>query len=732
MNKSSLLFLTFPLLLLSCQSNRQENTETDYTQYVNPFIGTQENGHTFPGACMPFGMVQASPETGAIGWRYCSGYNNEDKHIIGFAQTHLNGTGCLDFGDILIQPVTGRRIRSDYKSSFDKANETATPGYYSVILSDYGVKAEITATHRTSMYRFTYDRADSASMLIDLQHGLSWNENQYHTQIQKCETEWENDSTLTGEVWSQVWVPQRLYFVMTFDRPKTELITLPKAEGEKGDRYIASFDMKNGDCLNVKIAISGVSIDGAKKNFAAESAGKTFEEIRENAKDVWNQYLSKIEITGSKDRKESFYTSMYHLFIQPSDIADVDGMYRGANDSVYQAKAGEYYSTFSTWDTYRAAHPLYTIIAPEAVDGFVNSMIAHTDVQGFLPIWALWGKESYIMVANHAVPVVVEAYRKGFTGFDAEKAFESVKKSLTTEHRNGQWSIYDKYGYYPTGIVATESVSKTLESSYDDYCAWIMAESLGKTDDAEFFKKRAGYWKNLFDTTTLLMRPRHADGSWLTPFNPFNPAHAESVGGDYTEANAWQYTWHVQQDVPGLIECFGSKERFLNQLDSLFIYDASLMGKGLSDITGLIGLYAHGNEPSHHVAYLYTLAGRPWRTQELVRQLCDTMYLNKPDGLCGNDDCGQMSAWYIFNTLGFYPVDPVSCQYVIGAPQAEEAIVKLPEGKTFTVRAKNLSEANKYVQSITLNGKPYDKNTISHSDVMNGGIMEFVMTDRHE
>ena len=414
MNKSSLLFLTFPLLLLSCQSNRQENTETDYTQYVNPFIGTQENGHTFPGACMPFGMIQASPETGAIGWRYCSGYNNEDKHIIGFAQTHLNGTGCLDFGDILIQPVTGRRIRSDYKSSFDKANETATPGYYSVILSDYGVKAEITATHRTSMYRFTYDRADSASMLIDLQHGLSWNENQYHTQIQKCETEWENDSTLTGEVWSQVWVPQRLYFVMTFDRPKTELITLPKAEGEKGDRYIASFDMKNGDCLNVKIAISGVSIDGAKKNFAAESAGKTFEEIRENAKDVWNQYLSKIEITGSKDRKESFYTSMYHLFIQPSDIADVDGMYRGANDSVYQAKAGEYYSTFSTWDTYRAAHPLYTIIAPEAVDGFVNSMIAHTDVQGFLPIWALWGKESYIMVANHAVPVVVEAYRKGY------------------------------------------------------------------------------------------------------------------------------------------------------------------------------------------------------------------------------------------------------------------------------------------------------------------------------
>lgn len=731
MNKLSILALSVPVLLSACKTQVQD-TETDYTQYVNPFIGTAENGHTFPGVCMPFGMVQASPETGAIGWTYCSGYNNDDKNIIGFAQTHLSGTGCMDFGDILIQPVTGKNIKEDYKSSFDKKTEIAYPGYYSVELADYGVKAEITATEHTSMYRFTYNKADSAAMLIDLQHGLCWNENQYHSQISKCETRWEDVNTLVGEVWSQVWVKQRLYFVMKFNRPKTGAILLPKKENEKGDRYIASFDIKKGEQLEVRVAISAVSIDGAKKNFAAESEGKDFDTMRADVKNTWNEYLSRIEITGTNDQKESFYTSMYHLFVQPMNIADVDGMYRGANDSVFHASAGKYYSTFSMWDTYRAAHPLYTIIAPETVDGFINTFIEHTDVQGFLPIWSLWGKESYIMVANHAVPVVVEAYMKGFKGFDPEKAYEAVRKSLTTIHRNGEWDIYDKYGYYPTDIMETESVSKTLESTYDDYCASVMAKALGKTEDEEFFTRRSNYWKNLFDTTTLLMRPRFADGTWRTPFNPFNPAHSESIGGDYTEANAWQYTWHVQHDVPGLIEQFGGNEKFLHQLDSLFIYDASLMGKGLSDITGLIGLYAHGNEPSHHVSYLYTLAGRPWRTQELVREICDTQYLNKPDGLCGNDDCGQMSAWYIFNMVGFYPVDPVSCEYVIGAPQVEKAVIHLPEGKTFEVTAKNLSKENMYIESISLNGKPYTKNTIAHEDIMKGGKIEFVMTNRHE
>lgn len=704
------------------------NVAVDYTQYVNTFIGAADNGHTFPGACLPFGMVQASPETGAIGWRYCSGYTDTDSLIWGFAQMHLNGTGCMDFGDILLQPVTGKRVRSDYRSAFDKTTEGALPGYYTVELSDYGVKAELTATEHTSMYRFTYNTKDSASLLIDLQHGLVWNEKQYHSHVTKCISNWENDSTLVGEVWSKVWVDQRLYFVLQLSKPKKDLILLPKQENEKGDRYVASFDMSKDDVLEVRIALSSVSIDGARKNMAAESTDRSFDDIVASAKDKWNKCLSKIEVKGNSDQMESFYTAMYHLFVQPMNMADVDGMYRGANDSVFKAEGGDYYSTFSLWDTFRAAHPLYTIVAPERVAGFVRTFIEHTDVQGFLPIWSLWGKETYTMIGNHAASVVAEAYMKGIDGFDAERAYESIKKSLTTSHIRSDWEVYDQYGYYPTDKVDAESVSRTLESCYDDYAASVMAEALGKKEDAEFFGKRSKNYRNLFDPSTLLMRPKYANGEWVSPFDPFSLAHAESVGGDYTEGNAWQYTWHVLNDVDGLIELFGGKEKFLHQLDSLFIYDASLMGSGLSDVTGLIGLYAHGNEPSHHVAYLYAMAGRPSRTQELVREICDTKYLNKPDGLCGNDDCGQMSAWYIFSVAGFYPVDPVSCKYILGAPQFPEVKFHVGDGKTFTVVADGLSDANKYVESVTLNGEPYTKNYITHSDIMNGGKLVFKMT----
>ncbi len=715
------------LLAVSCS---QQNTpqSADYTQYVNTFIGAADNGHTFPGACLPFGMVQASPETGAIGWRYCSGYTYTDSLIWGFAQMHLNGTGCMDFGDILIQPVTGEKIRDDYRSPFRKETESARPGYYTVELDKYGVKAEITATERTAMYRFTYNNADNASLLIDLQHGLVWNENQYHSHVSKCVSSWENDSTLVGEVWSKVWAQQQLFFVMEFSRPKKDVVMLEKKENEKGDRYVASFNLKEGEQLEVKIALSSVSIDGARKNMKAESEGKSFETLVANAGDKWNNILSKIEIKGTDEQKESFYTSMYHLFVQPMNMADVDGAYRGANDSVFHAEGGDYYSTFSIWDTFRAAHPLYTIIAPDQVAGFVRTFIEHTDVQGYLPIWALWGKETFTMIGNHAASVIAEAYVKGIKGFDQERAYEAIKKSLTTSHIRSDWEVYDKYGYYPTDKVDAESVSRTLETTYDDYAAAVMARGLGKTEDAEFFEKRSMNYKNLFDTTTLLMRPKYANGKWVTPLDPFSLAHAESVGGDYTEGNAWQYTWHVLQDVDGLIKMFGGNEKFLNQLDSLFIYDASLMGSGLSDVTGLIGLYAHGNEPSHHVSYLYAMAGRPWRTQELVREICDTKYLNKPDGLCGNEDCGQMSAWYIFSVAGFYPVDPVSAKYILGAPQLPEITFNVADGKKFTVKAENLSKENKYVESVMLNGKAYDKNYITHQDIMNGGELVFNMT----
>lgn len=728
MKKNTLSFLALSGLFLyaSCSSVPKEEAK-DYTQYVNTFIGAADNGHTFPGACMPFGMVQTSPVTGAVGWRYCSEYVYSDSLIWGFTQTHLNGTGCMDLGDILVMPVTGTRARSleAYRSHFSKDKEAATPGYYTVELSDPDVKAELTASVHTALHRYTYNKADSASLLIDLQHGPAWNEKQYHSQVLSCEVNWEDAQTLTGHVRNRVWVDQDYFFVMKFSRPVIDTLYLPMGETEKGKRIVATFDMKPGDELLMKVALSTTGVPGAKKNLEAEIQEWDFEGVKTAAHDTWNSYLSRIDVTGTKDELTNFYTSFYHTLIQPNQISDVDGMYRNAADSVVKVGMDAFYSTFSLWDTYRAAHPFYTIILPEKVDGFVNSLVEQAEVQGFLPIWGLWGKETFCMVGNHGVSVIAEAYKKGFRGFDAERAFQAVKKTQTVSHPlKSEWETYMKYGYLPTDLIKTESVSSTLESVYDDYAAATMAELMGKKEDAEYFYKRADFYKNLFDKDTKFMRPRLSDGSWKTPFNPSDLAHSESVGGDYTEGNAWQYTWHVQHDVPGLIELFGGEKPFLNKLDSLFI--VKLEGS-LSDVTGLIGQYAHGNEPSHHVAYLYTLAGKPERTQELVREIFDTQYKPEPDGLCGNDDCGQMSAWYMLSAMGFYPVDPVSGNFVFGAPQMPKIVLHLADGKTFTVIAENLSKEHKYVDSITLNGEPYTKNYISYDDIMKGGTLVYKM-----
>lgn len=728
MKKNTLSFLALSGLFLyaSCSSVPKEEAK-DYTQYVNTFIGAADNGHTFPGACMPFGMVQTSPVTGAVGWRYCSEYVYSDSLIWGFTQTHLNGTGCMDLGDILVMPVTGTRARSleAYRSHFSKDKEAATPGYYTVELSDPDVKAELTASVHTALHRYTYNKADSASLLIDLQHGPAWNEKQYHSQVLSCEVNWEDAQTLTGHVRNKVWVDQDYFFVMKFNRPVIDTLYLPMGETEKGKRIVATFDMKPGDELLMKVALSTTGVPGAKKNLEAEIPEWDFEGVKTAAHDTWNSYLSRIDVTGTKDELTNFYTSFYHTLIQPNQISDVDGMYRNAADSVVKVGMDAFYSTFSLWDTYRAAHPFYTIILPEKVDGFVNSLVEQAEVQGFLPIWGLWGKETFCMVGNHGVSVIAEAYKKGFRGFDAERAFQAVKKTQTVSHPlKSEWETYMKYGYLPTDLIKTESVSSTLESVYDDYAAATMAELMGKKEDAEYFYKRADFYKNLFDKDTKFMRPRLSDGSWKTPFNPSDLAHSESVGGDYTEGNAWQYTWHVQHDVPGLIELFGGEKPFLNKLDSLFI--VKLEGS-LSDVTGLIGQYAHGNEPSHHVAYLYTLAGKPERTQELVREIFDTQYKPEPDGLCGNDDCGQMSAWYMLSAMGFYPVDPVSGNFVFGAPQMPKIVLHLADGKTFTVIAENLSKEHKYVDSITLNGEPYTKNYISYDDIMKGGTLVYKM-----
>ena len=729
MKKTTLLFCTLAAgsALFSCSAPQQETTATDYTQYVNTFIGAADNGHTFPGACRPFGMIQTSPVTGAVGWRYCSEYVYEDSVIWGFTQTHLNGTGCMDLGDILVMPVTGNRHRAwdGYRSSFQKNSESATPGYYTVTLDEPGVKAELTATLHTALHRYTYNKADSASVLIDLQHGPAWNEKQYHSQVKACDVKWENDSTLSGHVRNSVWVDQDYFFTLQFNRPVISTVDLPMGETEKGRRIVATFDLQPGEEVLMKIAMSTTGVEGAKANMAAEQPGWDFEGTRKQAKDEWNSYLSRIEMEGTPDEMTNFYTCFYHALIQPNEISDVDGKYRNAADSIVTATGGKFYSTFSLWDTYRAAHPFYTMIVPERVDGFVNSLIDQAEVQGFLPIWGLWGKENYCMIANHGVSVVAEAYAKGFKGFDAERAFQAIKQTQTVSHKlKSNWEDYMKYGYFPTDLTAAESVSSTLESVYDDYAAADMARRMGKTEDAAYFSKRADFYKNLFDPTTKFMRPRKSDGTWKSPFDPTQAAHAESNGGDYTEGNAWQYTWHVQHDVPGLIALLGGEEAFTNKLDSLFTVELRTQ---LADVTGLIGNYAHGNEPSHHVTYLYTLAGKPERTQELIRQIFDTQYRPAPDGLCGNDDCGQMSAWYMFSAMGFYPVNPVSGEYVFGAPQMPKFVLHLQGGKTFTVLAEGLSKEHKYVESITLNGEPYTKNYITHEDIMKGGTLVYKM-----
>ena len=705
--------------------------EEDYCQYVNPFIGNADNGHTFPGACAPFGLIQASPESGVGSWRYCSGYNYEDNFIEGFAQTHLNGTGCPDLGDILLFPFSGDIKDNTYKSEYDKSTQKASPGYYAVTLSDYGVDAEITATAHTALHRYKFNNEGPARLLVDLQRGIVGSKDALKTHVLEAELEMPDNQTITGHNQTRAWVTRHYFYVIKFDHPYTVKEELPVEKGEKAKRLILEFDTKPGEAVQVKVAMSSVSVDGALASLQKENPAWDFDAVHQSTRGQWQALLSRAQVTGTTDEKTSFYTSMYHLMMQPNNIADIDGRYRGIDDNIHTSPTGEYYSTFSLWDTYRAAHPLYTILNPDKVDAMIQTMLDHQKIQGFLPIWALWGKENFCMIGNHAIPVIVDAYLKGFKGFDAEEAYQAVKASATVSHFNSDWETFEKYGYFPFDIIDTESVSKTLECAYDDYCVAQMAKALGKTEDYERFSKRAAFYKNLFDPELKLMRGKDSKGNWRTPFNSFLLSHASSSGGDFTEGNSWQYTWHVQHDVQGLIDLMGGNEAFVTKLDSLFFLESTAENTGfVSDVTGLIGQYAHGNEPSHHVAYLYSYAGHPEKTQQVIREVFDRFYLAKPDGLCGNDDCGQMSAWYIFSAMGFYPVNPISGEYVLGAPQIEKISLSLPEGKTFTVEAKGLSKTNKYVKSVELNGKPVTGLTISHKDVMNGGNLVFTMTDQ--
>lgn len=702
------------------------------TQYVNPLIGTAYVGHTFPGPSVPFGGVQPGPDTAEKGghWDYCAGYKYEDDTIYSFSQTHMNGTGCPDLGDIAIMPYVGEigsRLPSD---KYDKESQIARAGYYKVKLKESGASVEISATEHACIYRITFEK-DGGKILLDLQKGMAG-----PPRVVKCSSRIVGNNKIEGECRVKGFIPMRdIAFAMEFDRPITEAKELPQSDPkELGQRYAIDFGLKKGDVLTIKIGISSVDAAGANLNLQTEIPHWDFDAVRDAAEKKWDAVLSRVQIEGSRADKENFYTSMYHLFLQPNNIADVDGAYRATKTNQKKiSPTKNYYSSWSIWDTYRAAHSMYTILSPEYVDDFVESMMLHYSDMGFLPINVYYGKETYCMIGNHAISIISESIMKGFYAGNAAKALDAMVVSSTKNLPKSQWDIYEKYGYYPFDIVKNESVSRTLESCYNDYCIALVAQKLARQDISGKFSKRSLFYKNLFDSETKFMRGKDSKGNFRTPFNPFDFAHDGTFGGDYTEGSAWQYTWHVQQDVEGLIEMFGGKKPFVDRLSELFVSHDIRGDKARKslDITGLIGQYVHGNEPSHHIIYLFTLADAPRKTAELVREVFDRFYMNKPDGLCGNDDCGQMSAWYMFSAFGFYPVNPASGEYVLGAPQIKGAKLNLRGGKTFEIKADNLSKENKYVKSIRLNGKDISgRKTITYAEIMAGGILEFDMSNR--
>lgn len=708
--KKIVLLVLCSFFLVNCT---QKKSEIDFTQYVNPFIGTDGTGHTFPGACLPFGMVQPSPDNVDIGWDYTSGYQYKNPEILGFSQTHLSGTGINELGDVLLLPFVENKTEN-FKTAYNKKTEKASPGFYTVTLND-SIKVNLTATERVAFNQFVYP-TNKAKLLVDIQHGLRFLTDSL---VLDSKVSIENNNTISGYCHNKNWVERKYFFTLTFDTSFLNATEIPKKPKEKAPRYILDFELKN-KTLQAKIAFSTVSIEGAKNNLETEVSHWDFDKTVANARAKWNEYLSKIEIEAPLKQKQIFYTSLYHLFTQPANIADVDGQYKGADDKIAKAPNGEYYSTLSLWDTYRAANPLYTILVPERVNGFINTMLLHHKAAGYLPIWTVWGQENNCMIGNHAIPIITDAYNKGFKGFDANEALQAMIETTTKNHLNNDWDLYTKYGYYPFDKIDNEAVSRTLESGYDDYCVAVLAEKLGNKTVAETYYKRASYYKNLFDKNTGLMRGKDTKGQWRTPFEPLKPTSPMNNPGDYTEANAWQYSWaSTQHDVAGLTQLLGGKEQFTQQLNSFFTVKGEKDNKHLGQ-EGMIGQYAHGNEPSHHISYLYAYSNEPEKGKKLITQIYNQFYNNTPDGITGNDDCGQMSAWYIFTTLGFYPVNPATGEFVFGMPQVKKATLHLKDNKKLII----ISSGNsKY--TIKLNEKNSVKNSISYSQIMNGGTLTF-------
>lgn len=704
------------------------------TRHVDTMIGTGAIdgglcGNNYPGATIPFGMVQLSPDTHpAPDWFSASGYNYNDHTIYGFSHSRLSGTGVCDLLDVTLFPTVTDRTTS----AFSHDREQGRPGLYTVRLDDERIDVALTATPRTGVHRYTYPKgASAAKVWVDLDHSMqkgSWGCHIINSRITAA-----TDSTLEGYRVITGWAKlRRVYFSMVFSRPFERLQFYSSGKEMPAGTTTASGDNLKALCtfadpeepVVCRVGLSSASASGARANLRAEAPTADFDLYAHRADSLWQQTLGAIEIEAPDSLKTTFYTALYHAMIQPNLFSDTDGAFMQPDYSTGYAPEGEnQYTTFSLWDTFRATHPLYTLLQPERDAEMVNSMIRYAENEGILPLWELYGQDNYCMIGNHAIPVVVDAVLKELPGIDAQRAWKAVRATATQPHINSPWDVWEKYGYMPEDL-QTQSVSITLENAYDDWCVAQLAGHLGLQEDSVKFARRSQFYRNVFDPSTGFFRGKNSKGEWLEPFSPL--AHGANGGSPFTEGNAWQYYWYVPHNMPDLVSLTGGPKAFERKLDEFFTTEESLEYHN-QNVSGCIGQYAHGNEPSHHVAYLYNEAGAPRKTQQMVRRIVDEMYNNTASGYAGNDDCGQMSAWYVFSALGFYPVNPASGEYALGTPRFDSATIHLPNGRDFTVKARRKGPEQWAVKSVRLNGKPYKSLNISHEDILKGGELEFVM-----
>lgn len=735
MNKKSLLFVpVLSLCLASCGSSQKGQEMEDLTQFVDPRIGTGGHGHVFYGANVPYGFIQLGPTSIPQSWDWVSGYHVSDSTVIGFPHTHLSGTGIGDLHDINVMPVVGevtysRGDASSYETGLwsysDRSKEVVTPGYYRTHLSRYNVDVELTATKRVGFHKYTFLGNESPAIVFDMVNGGCWDK------TTEAVIRVVNDSTVSGYRYSKGWADdQCVFFRAEFSRKfdNVEFIvndSVKEGDMAKGAQLFArvNFAAGNQEPVYMKVALSPTSEEGAQLNMQTELSGWDFEKTIADAKAAWNKELNKVKVyTTDEASKKIFYTSLYHTLFAPSEFCDVNGDYYGADKQMHKDEGFVNYTTFSLWDTYRAAQPLMTILYPEKMSDIINTMLHIHQQQGKLPVWHLMGCETNCMVGNPGVPVVADAILKDIKGFDTELAFKALKESSMLPERGMEHRI--EYGFIPADKM-TEAIAYDMEYAIADWAVAQAAQKLGKQEDYEYFLKRSKSYKNYFDASTGFMRGKMLDGSWRTPFSPYASSHRDD---DYCEGNAWQYTWLVPHDVEGLVECFGSKEAFVNKLDSLFLANGDMGEASSPDISGLIGQYAHGNEPSHHTVYLYTLVGQPWKTADRIKEILHTMYTDQPDGLSGNEDVGQMSAWYILSSFGFYQVEPAGGKFVFGYPNFDKVEIAVPAGK-FVIERENKGQQNNYIQGIVFNGTEYKKPWIEYADIMKGGELKFLMGD---